>query len=180
MTKTEHYQLNQWDASDRVLREDFNADNAKIDAALEAFSQKSAFVKLKEIATTNAIQQIDVDVSAIDWSHWQHIHIDLALRTNNDVKFYVNDSPTDCAYYTVNSGSTSYSIGQLCTLRCTNGIFTPRLTLTPGRLPNREITVHYRNNMGYTAILFSELRVLNFLCTSNIAADSHIILWGEG
>ena len=36
MTKTEHYQLNQWDASDRVLIADFNADNAKIDAALAA------------------------------------------------------------------------------------------------------------------------------------------------
>ena len=36
MTKTEHYQLNQWDAADRVLREDFNSDNAKIDAAIES------------------------------------------------------------------------------------------------------------------------------------------------
>ena len=35
MTKTEHYQLNQWDASDYVRREDFNEDNRKIDAALE-------------------------------------------------------------------------------------------------------------------------------------------------
>ena len=34
MNYTENYQLNQWDAGDRVLREDFNADNAKIDAAL--------------------------------------------------------------------------------------------------------------------------------------------------
>ena len=34
MTKTEHYQLNQWAKSDRVLMEDFNRDNAKIDAAL--------------------------------------------------------------------------------------------------------------------------------------------------
>ena len=34
MTKTTNYQLNQWDATDRVLREDFNSDNRKIDAAL--------------------------------------------------------------------------------------------------------------------------------------------------
>ena len=38
MTKTQHYQLNQWDAGDRVLREDFNADNAKIDEALKQAS----------------------------------------------------------------------------------------------------------------------------------------------
>ncbi len=34
MKYTEHYQLNQWDAADRVLREDFNRDNAAVDAAL--------------------------------------------------------------------------------------------------------------------------------------------------
>ena len=32
--KTEHYELNQWLATDQVLRTDFNADNAKIDNAL--------------------------------------------------------------------------------------------------------------------------------------------------
>ena len=34
--QTANYQLSQWDAEDRILREDFNADNAKIDAALAA------------------------------------------------------------------------------------------------------------------------------------------------
>ena len=39
MTKTTNYQLNQWAKSDRVLMEDFNSDNAKIDAALAAKSR---------------------------------------------------------------------------------------------------------------------------------------------
>jgi len=34
--KTENYSLNQWVGTDPVLMEDFNADNAKIDAALAA------------------------------------------------------------------------------------------------------------------------------------------------
>ena len=34
--KTENYNLNQWVGTDPVLMEDFNADNAKIDAALTA------------------------------------------------------------------------------------------------------------------------------------------------
>ena len=34
MTKTTNYQLNQWAKSDRVMMDDFNADNQKIDAAL--------------------------------------------------------------------------------------------------------------------------------------------------
>ena len=39
MTKTTNYQLNQWTKSDRVMMEDFNADNQKIDAALAAKSR---------------------------------------------------------------------------------------------------------------------------------------------
>lgn len=34
MEQTSNYQLNQWAESDRILRTDFNSDNAKIDAAL--------------------------------------------------------------------------------------------------------------------------------------------------
>ena len=34
--QTANFGLNQWEATDKVLREDFNADNAKIDAALAA------------------------------------------------------------------------------------------------------------------------------------------------
>ena len=36
MEETSNYQLNQWESTDRILMEDFNADNAKIDAALAA------------------------------------------------------------------------------------------------------------------------------------------------
>lgn len=42
MQKTEHYQLNQWEAEDSVKRTDFNEDNAKIDAAIKAVEQTSA------------------------------------------------------------------------------------------------------------------------------------------
>lgn len=34
MNQTENYQLNQWEMTDRIRMEDFNADNARIDAAL--------------------------------------------------------------------------------------------------------------------------------------------------
>lgn len=35
MNKTTNYQLSQWDPDDKVLRTDFNTDNARIDAALK-------------------------------------------------------------------------------------------------------------------------------------------------
>ena len=34
LNQTNNYQLSQWDSDDRILRTDFNADNAKVDAAL--------------------------------------------------------------------------------------------------------------------------------------------------
>ena len=40
MNATPNYNLNQWDASDRVLRTDFNADNAKIDAAVKGVDSR--------------------------------------------------------------------------------------------------------------------------------------------
>lgn len=36
MKQTSHFQLNQYEASDRILHGDFNSDNQKIDAALAA------------------------------------------------------------------------------------------------------------------------------------------------
>ena len=40
--KTEYYELNQWLPTDQVLRTDFNADNAKIDAALNTLAGQVA------------------------------------------------------------------------------------------------------------------------------------------
>ena len=42
MNKTTHYQLNQWDPEDRIMRADFNADNAATDEALYENAQAVA------------------------------------------------------------------------------------------------------------------------------------------
>lgn len=42
MKQTANYQLNQWEGTDRVSRADFNADNAKIDAAIKAAADSGA------------------------------------------------------------------------------------------------------------------------------------------
>ena len=39
---TTNYDLNQWEGTDKVLRTEFNADNAKIDAALQANAEAIA------------------------------------------------------------------------------------------------------------------------------------------
>jgi len=51
---TSNYGLCQWEASDKVLRTEFNADNAKIDAALVSKASTSALNSLKSTVNTKA------------------------------------------------------------------------------------------------------------------------------
>ena len=51
MNYTENLALNLWDPDDKVLRTDFNADNAKLDAAIKAVEDK-ADMKANQSALT--------------------------------------------------------------------------------------------------------------------------------
>ena len=53
--QTSNYGLNQWEATDEVLRTEFNADNSKIDAALKGLADKDA-----ELEGTLAGQAADI------------------------------------------------------------------------------------------------------------------------
>ena len=69
---TEHYELNQWEPADQVLRTDFNADNAKLDAAL---AQKAERAELEELdgrisAADTSIQQITADLTKITFGRY--------------------------------------------------------------------------------------------------------------
>lgn len=55
--QTANYALSQWVKSDQVRMEDFNADNAKLDAALKAAEQRSAGLDAKINATAAAAEQ---------------------------------------------------------------------------------------------------------------------------
>ena len=57
---TRNYNLCQWEAEDKVLRTEFNADNAKIDAALAGKASQSAISSLQTALAGKA------DVSALD------------------------------------------------------------------------------------------------------------------
>ena len=55
MQKTEHYQLNQWEKTDRILMEDFNADNTKIAAAL---AENKRAIEATEASCSSAIEAV--------------------------------------------------------------------------------------------------------------------------
>ena len=70
--QTTNYQLNQWEPADQVLRTDFNADNAKLDAALLALdaSKLGNFQTIRSTILEVSSYHIDLDLSGISWSEW--------------------------------------------------------------------------------------------------------------
>ena len=50
---TTNYQLNQWEATDQVLRTDFNEDNVKIDAALKNLNDRITALEQATIRSGN-------------------------------------------------------------------------------------------------------------------------------
>lgn len=84
MNHTPHLQLNQWEKSDRIMMEDFNADNAKLDEALTqqaaalrqeiaAAKAENCWKKLLEFTTTADAAQVPVDLSGIDLTQYQEL-----------------------------------------------------------------------------------------------------------
>lgn len=74
MRKTETYRLNQWDPDDRIRREDFNADNAAVEAALKALSTTSLPEFLYEFTESDVTSSWSKPILAItDWSKWNFV-----------------------------------------------------------------------------------------------------------
>lgn len=90
--------------------DDFNSDNAKIDAAIQSAKSENHVCKILEITTTSAAQQIDADVSSINfllYHHvWMFIHTTLA---NNSVYVLLNNS-TGNVYFSYGDSSDSGSV----------------------------------------------------------------------
>ena len=134
MTKTEHYQLNQWDAADPIRREDFNSDNAAIDAALAAIRQaaeskaeQSALEKIKSempvillgsYATEDGNVSAHFDLSGLDMSRFSQLSLwvggvanttgTLCLRFNGDTSAnYASSGGTNLTQITLATPNSS-------------------------------------------------------------------------
>ena len=64
---TKNYSLSQWERSDKVLMDDFNADNAKIDAAL-AFHPSAELIC--SVTVEEEERELVLDVSQLDWRRY--------------------------------------------------------------------------------------------------------------
>ena len=92
MNHTTNYALSQWEPGDPVQRADFNADNAKIDAALAAFP----YVFLRSARLEEEANRLDLDVSGIDCTAFHRLDLFISrpnpvgpwiLRVNDSTKY---------------------------------------------------------------------------------------------
>ena len=65
-SQTSNYKLNQWAASDKFLRTEFNSDNSKIDAALKAIStlaSKEPYITGQYSGNNGTNRQIELGIT---------------------------------------------------------------------------------------------------------------------
>ena len=94
---TAAFGLNQWAATDPVLREDFNADNQKIE---EALSAPPLYGKIREVVTTEAATQVEFDITDLDLAVYRILEFDLYIPggdtltawDNAKISLYFNDT----------------------------------------------------------------------------------------
>ena len=76
MKKTAQFGLNQWEMSDRIQMDDFNADNAAIEAALARVERRSAFHTILDVTTTEDLKNAAWPLN-LDWSDWKRVTIEI-------------------------------------------------------------------------------------------------------
>ena len=180
---TTNYQLNQWEATDQVRRTDFNEDNAKIDAALEANAQaiaaeteartqavtalanRSRFTKLGEIYLASNSNPVESDLSTVNWSEWDRIHLDMLISNTGSRLMYFNDVSDDSnRFFSFGSG-------------ISKEFWQPRLTFDVGFTGNRTVSINRSSLVGVPLLSYNQVKKI--LITGGVYAGSQIIWWGE-
>ena len=110
---TTNYQLSQWETTDRILMEDFNSDNAKIDAALAAhdaalaskadaadvtaLTQTMAALTPKaglqriggDLSVASASQYWTISLSAVNWAEWKAVYVYIDPYANSSGRYII-------------------------------------------------------------------------------------------
>lgn len=203
MNQTEHYKLNQWEKTDRIIMDDFNRDNANIETALTAaaaavaaetaaraadvamLATKSPFVKLREIVTTQSAAQVNLDLSDINFGDWQILWLDVA-PLGIWAGFLRPNGRTDAVYYQLgtNTGSTLNS-----GLALYNNDKKYRTIFFPGKNEEKKVScvtageidggIFYRGVCG--ALTFPQLKTFLLVPIESyyyLNAGTKITIWG--
>lgn len=180
---TENFGLCQWEATDQVLRTEFNEDNRTIDESLsklqeavnhkaeqtaldavEALATKSRFTKLKEIAISENTGTVEIDLSGVDWSKWNNVHLDCITNNIDQAYLYYNTTAQENQRFLV------YGIWGLT--------HRPRLTFRVGFDPQRLVDAAWGLNSYLDEISYTALQKL-IIFGDTMSPGAVFTLWGE-
>ena len=113
LNTTTNYQLCQWEGTDRILMEDFNYDNQKIDAALKATADAVPCVKLGEQTTATAANAVTLDLTGLDFSAYDGVRfmVESGGGTEGQVFLRLNGLTTGYEESWANSAHPAYNSG---------------------------------------------------------------------
>lgn len=201
MNYTENYQLNQWEETDRVLMEDFNADNQKIEEIFSAVQQELTvieetipIVKLMDLTVQTSVSQIDLDLTDISLDQYSTLVVEiypsasstqsasLCIKCNNLSNVYQRNDSTS-------SGLADFNLGA----NVQAALMQARIALMAGGLAgvplhsywNQTDRYHYTDCLdrgcGTTAVNKSTLQSLNVVvlgAQKYLGSGTRVILRG--
>ena len=184
---TTNYQLSQWETTDRILMSDFNSDNSKIDAALKAnadaiaaldtqldakadqadltaLANRSRFTKLGEVNISADTSPVVINLSGIDWTQWDKVHLDMLISNQGSRMMYYNTSDRQNYFYTIGSDNPTASR-------------MPRMTFDVGFSADR--TVSFNLPSEYEGPYLSYAQLTQILIVGGVYSGPQIFVWGE-
>ena len=176
--KTSALGLSQWILSDPFRMEDFNADNAKIDAAV---ARKSEFVKLKEITTTAQATAVEINVQSINFSQFYAIIMQAKLSGTGNAKLIISPANSQDGNVMGNTYGVPNGMCYLYQDGKTNSVF--MLPMQDGTKAVSTVMLHgvtfiTGQSSGSSFETLSTLTVSAADTSYYISAGSKITLWG--
>lgn len=198
MAETSNYQLNQWEKTDRIQMEDFNADNRKVDAALAAetaartagdaalkqelltVSARAGAQRLLHLTVPSPCAEYTFSLEGVHWEEWKLVHICLIPvvgdgRYMESISCRANAKGADLFSMTANSPATVYDAGQ----RTGHLLFFP---LFNGDAEARAFCSHSETPVVSASVPYSKLTALSIQSSHSstlIQTSTVLEVWGE-
>ena len=106
--QTGNYGLNQWAAEDKVIRTEFNEDNAKIDAALTELRAQIPVLCLSRVEMKSNSSQLNLDLSGLELTQFSVYTLCLQIppqvctaqvRLNHATAYYSGSATNNSTFY---------------------------------------------------------------------------------
>ena len=187
---TTNYQLCQWEATDKVLRTDFNEDNQKIDAALASLSSQIPLIRLKHFVLSADTKSYALDLEDVDLEDYAALRFAVkstagiigpfGLQLNGIETGYEYDTPSsanpsDADLILLSTNSPFISRADLIPLNDMTLFFCDSCFVTEYRVEGHWIRGVHRT------IPYSSIQSVSLVClheSNKLAAGTEVMIYG--